>query len=324
MFKSLPSIYQIDICSECNLSCPMCLRTALKMDGNRMPVALLQMMLRRGDFDGTHYTELQQAGEPTLHPELEVFLLMLKEAGVKVGLSTNGLLMRKRPYPNQARTVAHILCELADTLTISIDSVNPTVYAEMRAPAKFSWFEDELTHFVEVWRSGSRRLMVDLQVLRIPDLYGSGNIDAVRDYLAQKGWTDVFHVRGMSDTFIEMSERREPGIVYRPEVFCLNPWTSISVTSRGHVVSCCYVFAPQEKSINVYGNLWENSLREIWNSPTVDRMRSYQIACAAGLPFHDDSVHEGRNLCRLCYEKNPEFLHEEMLCRLSRRMSSQS
>src|ERR1700684_1492865 len=100
-FKSLPEISQIEICSACNLQCPMCLRTThLGRQPGLVDMKLLRLMKERGDFGGSTYIELQMAGEPTLHPQLDdVISYLMFDVGVLVGLSTHGLNMTEKIIP---------------------------------------------------------------------------------------------------------------------------------------------------------------------------------------------------------------------------------
>lgn len=127
--QPLPEVYQLELTASCDLQCPMCLRTTTMQRKPRlMPFNLIQKMHTRGEFSQTTFIELQMAGEPTINPELHKIIRYLKdEAHLLVGLSTHGLSLRKP-------AVMHALLCL-DTVTISVDSVDPAVYHRMRFPA---------------------------------------------------------------------------------------------------------------------------------------------------------------------------------------------
>jgi len=81
---------------------------------------------------------------------------------------------------------------------------------------------------------------------------------------------------------------------------CPYPWYSMSIASNGDVVACCRDLEHQ----SVMGNLFEQSLAEIWNGKAFQEMRrdlaaerpDRQSACAGcDMPW-DDSKFSMENL----------------------------
>lgn len=75
----------------CNLRCPFCHNATLVTDTANTPLLDLEEILailqkRRGVLDGVCVT----GGEPTLQPDLSVFLKKLRDMGYAVKLDTNG------------------------------------------------------------------------------------------------------------------------------------------------------------------------------------------------------------------------------------------
>lgn len=311
-FKHLPEIANIEICSACNLQCPMCLRTThLGRKPGLVDLELLRKMHERGDFQGTIYTELQMAGEPTLHPQLRQIIRFLRqEVGILVGLSTHGLTIKEKTY------VLDALLEL-DALTISVDSVDPATYHQMRYPGKIEDLIECLDIFFEAMRGqmeaseGLRIPFVELQLVKTPLAAGSGNVEALQKLVNERGWNDLCSIRTIYDCFEGMQGRP----VDRPanHDLCLNPFTSVSVAHTGAVVSCCMIFTPKIEEMNYYGNLNEQSLKEIWEGPRVWKMRKSHL--------HDTSVAGKSTLpdqCAVCTSKSPCTIHTQIVSRLVR------
>lgn len=298
--KRLPEIYQIEMTNRCNLKCPTCLRTTdMVRDEDLFSFDLLKRMVERGDFEGTAYTELQMAGEPTLHPQLGDFITYLRnKGGLMVGLSTHGLLIGKKPG------VLEALFELND-LTISVDSVDPEVYSQMRYPAKLPQLLKALDTFFEAYakRPANRRPFVELQLVRTPTQPKSGDVDALRAVMTAHGWDEYAVVRVVDDCFTEMQGRAETGTNARSAELCINPFTSVSVAQNGDVLSCCYIFDPKRDEINYYGNLNDNSLEEVWGSDRVKEMRR----------SHMESRQQ--DACSNCYLYSPTLIHQNILAR---------
>lgn len=302
-FKKLPEIYQIEVCSACNLECPMCLRTThMGRHPGLVNIELLKLMHTRGDFRGSYYVELQMAGEPTLHRELAPIIDFLKDqVGVMVGLSTHGL--------NMSLPVMKALLKL-DALTISVDSVDPETYHKMRYPAQIEDLWDNLARLFGYIDSSLlacqdelKLPFIELQLIHTAMFEGTGNVKALEEILKKRGWNKHVSIRTTGDCFVEMQER---GIEHRRNDLCLNPFRSVSVAHNGDVVSCCYIFDPKKDQVNWYGNLYESSLAEIWNGERVETMRG----------LHRNNVMKDQ--CAKCYLKSPCEIHTNILSRLIR------
>lgn len=308
-FKAIPSIYAIELTAACDLSCPMCLRTVDMV--NKRPTLLktelLQIMLDRGDFAGSSYIELQLAGEPTIHPKLtEIIRFMKHKAHVLVGLSTHGLNMQKSG-------IADALCEL-DALTISVDSIDEDVYAKMRYPSTLPRLMENLDYFFAVCRDriydGGKLPFIELQLVVAPDVVAgsTGDPKGLLSLMERRGWDQFASVRTTQDCFKEMrSLHSDPaGTVKRWEQICINPFTTVNVSQDGDVVSCCYIFDVNKNHINYYGNLYENSLEEIWQSDRLRAMRESQVTGKL------------KDSCAKCYYYSPELIHQNIVGRLIR------
>lgn len=299
-FQRLPEIYQIELTNRCNLQCPMCLRTTnMGRAEDMLDMKLLQLMHERGDFGGSAYVELQMAGEPTMHPQLgEVIRFLHDEVGVMAGLSTHGLLMGKKPG------VISALLEL-EALTISIDSVDPTVYHRMRYPAQLEQLYSALDMFFVnlAGRKTEKKAVpfVELQLVHTPLVEGSGDVAALQAEMAVRGWDKYAAIRVTSDCFVEMQGRAR---VTGPRAgICMNPFSSVSVAHNGDVLSCCFIFDPKKDEINYYGNLYEQSLAEVWNSDRVIAMRQAHMTGAL------------QGQCTKCYLKSPVQIHQNIVAR---------
>jgi radical SAM protein with 4Fe4S-binding SPASM domain len=301
----LPAIYQIETVSACDLACPMCLRT--EHMGRKPSLVQPQLFLQmhaRGEFANTTYIELQMAGEPTIHPWLHQIIDHLQnDVGLAVGLSTHGLNMRK---PG----VVDALMAL-EALTISVDSVDPEIYARMRVPATLDKLVENLGYFFrQRWLiyeegGGYRPRVIDLQVI---DMVGgqAKQAGALAAFAMAKGWLQQPGVRvvNVEDSFAEMDGRAIVGSQRRPNKgqICWNPFGSVSITATGDVVSCCYIFDPKRNSPNWYGNIYENTLAEIWAGPRVQEMRN---AHRRGHPLPGQ--------CSACYDWGSLGIHSRIV-----------
>lgn len=112
--------------TRCNLHCRTCVRNVWEDPLEDMSAATFDRVV-----DGLQgLPDLQEVvfggyGEPFAHPRILDFLAAVKGLGVKIAISTNGLLL------DEAR--ARALVELGvDGITVSLDGVDPEIYADVR------------------------------------------------------------------------------------------------------------------------------------------------------------------------------------------------
>jgi hypothetical protein len=112
----------IPITSACNLDCPICYTVNKNEDAHRLSVSdfaviLAHLAAQQDEMDIINFT----GGEPTLHPELPVFLKMSREAGIRrLTISTNGLKLLSEDY-------VRVLAEHDARIVLSLDTFDDAV-----------------------------------------------------------------------------------------------------------------------------------------------------------------------------------------------------
>ena len=296
-YKPLPEIYQIEATNACQLGCETCPRVEAADERGglvHLDPNTLRTWVSRGDLDGSYFVELQASGEPLLNPRIGEVISVLKEAGVMVGMSTNGLLLSQK---------LEDIKEL-DTLTISLDTMIPELYAKMRPkitgePGDF----EELCSNIDVLLASEHcPPFVDLQLLSIMGTHR--NVEKEKEQVAARWDHPSLKIRHIEDTFALMQKRAkfDPG-----SKLCVNPWLSVSVLSNGDVSSCCYAWGQDTE--NIYGNLNDQPLKDIWNGSRVQALR--------------DSLTSGKSKgqCIDCYFRSPYKIHLGFMPTITRRMS---
>ena len=252
----VPEIYQIEVASVCNFNCVMCPRTLYSRKDKTpfIDVNLIKKLIKESSFDGSYFVELQMAGEPLLHPELGKIVSMIKETGMKVGLSTNGSLIDKK---------IDELKEL-DYVTISVDSISK--YSDIRVNGKL----DVLISNIKLLRSETNAA-IDLQIIEMGEWE--------KEVKATKEIFPDYNIRTIPDCFLTIQQSPlSPSVCNK---ICLNPWLSCSIQSNGNVVPCCFCFWDDI----IYGNIREASLKDIWNGKQVSLLRDqherggYELIC---------------------------------------------
>jgi len=292
-YSDLPVITHTEATSLCQLACPFCPReesfAQRGFAGTRLNPEALGRWIRRGDYAATPYTELQMSGEPLLHPGLESLIDVLSKAGIMVGFSTNGLLLKDK---------LHLLPKVT-LLTVSVDSLGAAEYGRLRPrrsgePGDLSVLLDGLDSMFALARWHRPRL-VDIQMVAMAgDLNTHEKLAALQERFPYPGVS--FHV-SWDTRSVQRSGR--PLHAAAAEVMCTDPWDIVVVHCDGTVSSCNTSWG--RESLNTYGNLYENSLQSIWNGPKVVAMRNAQ---RRGMPG---------GACATCYSRNARRIHRQLI-----------
>ena len=282
---AVPEVYQLEVSSACNFSCPMCPRRLLP---RRHPKAfidlkLVEKLVAEKAFRGSYFVELQMSGEPTLHPQLFEIVSLLKQTGVMLGLSTNG----SRILPDGS-PLSEALLSL-DYVTISVDSLLEDS-TKIRPGRQSSFVYDTKSFIRSAHAIGHPQ--IDLQVVELPGW--EEYMKAAKETYATELEAGYCKIRSVPDCFLTINDIPERLPVSTE--LCLNPWLSVSIQSNGNVTSCCFAFGDE----TILGNVSEQTLEEVWSDVEVQELR------------HEHLTQRYRSICARCYMRSPTLLHWEI------------
>lgn len=89
-----PLVVELDPTSMCNLACPDCISGSL-LNQDEIPSERLIRLTDEMITSGVRAVILIGGGEPMMHPAIEEVMRRLGEANVKIGITTNGLYLKK-------------------------------------------------------------------------------------------------------------------------------------------------------------------------------------------------------------------------------------
>lgn len=293
--------------ARCNLRCQMC---AINYDTRYRPRSGRPPFLEPDVFERLRpiFPTLLRAylfglGEPTLNRHLVDYVRELKSHGVEVWFNTNGTLIDEEKA--EALAVAG-----ADRITVSIDGATAETYETIRRGARFDAVVRGIRSLVEAERRHGRP-RVDLSFVAMAG--NIGELPRLVDLAAELGARGV-HVEplyhqddeslrehyerenlaradGVDLAIDEAAQRaRDRGVMLQSRLFsargdfdyvhhaatmevdwtCSEPWASIWVTSAGEVRTCC-------TNEVAFGNLFEQSIEEIWNGEAFRRFRGQHV-----------------------------------------------
>lgn len=117
--RTLPLLV-VYLTDGCNSKCAMC--DIWKSPRRNIDLAMIEQLATSAQKLGTQMV-LLSGGEAMQHPEWPRIAQIFRQAGLKVWLLTNGLLLRKQA----ADVIEHI-----DILTVSLDAATPDLYQKIR------------------------------------------------------------------------------------------------------------------------------------------------------------------------------------------------
>ncbi len=272
----LPEVYQIETVSICNCKCIMCPTPFFpRADKEKLiSVDLVKKIVDEGDLEASYFVELQQSGEPLLHPRLSEIIDIVKSTGVKVGLSTNGVLLE---YQMEA------LSKL-DYITFSLDSIYE--YNAIRRPntidqSGFTYVQ-RIKNFLPIAKEN--HIAVDIQVIEL------------------EGWENQFSLIKTIFEGDDVTIRSMPNgyyLYFFPKMendcdeLCLNPWLSVSISCNGNVSACCISTGDGIQ----LGNIKHQTLKEIWAGGEIKKLREEHL------------LKKLRYVCQKCYMRSPFLCH---------------
>ena len=267
----------LEISNICNLDCSFCHKT------KRAP-----RRLSREEFSSlmpklrpyTDYLYFHLMGEPLCHPELEEFLSIAGEAGFRVIITTNGVLLPKKKemlFASQALHKVNISLHAFEANDLSIpfeDYLDGAL-----AFGKEASLTGEKIVVYRLWNKGGKEALNDEILSAVKRHFPSFN----ETYDTRRGITLANRV------FLEYGNKFEwPDLSATDggsELFCYGLRDQLGVLCDGTVVPCCL---DADGEINL-GNIFENSLDSILASERATALyEGFSNRCAT------------EELCRKC------------------------
>lgn len=159
---SFPPRVEIEITNECNLGCVYCTRTIGNRALGAMSVELFARIAAEIGQQPNYETALCGLGEPSLHPDFEKILDVVRRARMKTRLYTNGLIFTRLD-------AAQIVKSGIDTLIVSVDGTDAASFGRQRVGGDY----DSLRAGVESLfgtrsRMGSRKPQIQIRHVIVP------------------------------------------------------------------------------------------------------------------------------------------------------------
>jgi len=261
-----------DILLACNLKCIGCAFSADAEDhiysGYKKPLPLekFKEIVTEGYRLGLRSVYFGFLSEPTINKNFMNYVKVAKEAGInEIWFSSNGTILSEDS-----------LDELVDIgvsrVLFSIDAATEETYNKVRPGGDYNQLVSNLEYLIESRnRKGSK-----LPLIRLSFVVNSLNSDELDPFIAQwEGKADFFsiqHFESIDDRTDEFKLIKEDEKTVPENFTCPQPNQRLFVLSNGDVFPCC-TFAHMYDDEMKVGNVFENSIGEIWNIQKMKDLR---------------------------------------------------
>ncbi|MBI5155310.1 SPASM domain-containing protein [Candidatus Poribacteria bacterium] len=279
----------LESASPCNLKCPMCPTGLGQVD--RPPGFLGTALAEKLAGEIRHkpeYVGLWLAGEPLMNRELAECIRIFRRRDFTVRLHTNATLLTEKKS-------RELIESGLNWISFSFDGFDPETYAKLRRGGNYEKTLDNLMTFLRLKREmRSATPFTVIQMVQpfegwekhpygfhpetpanVRKLFEGLPVDHFETILAH-GWAGQIEGEAITPNMTGVGQRTS----------CRIPYTDITFTWNGDAVSCC----GDLNAANVFGNLRERSLEDIWNGPEYQKFRR---------DMHTAAV-ESRPLCGTC------------------------
>ncbi len=307
---TLPRSIYIEPTSRCNEFCQQCPRTLLSREDDR-DLSYDNFLSIVNQFPVLDRVVLHGLGEPLLNKDLPRMVRYLKDRGTYVLFNSNGILLNEKR--GQALIDAgldeyRLSMDGASRETYAkvrgVDAFDK-IWRNMRAFRALQKAQDSKKPVVSLWFTAMRENLHELPALidlaceaEIPEVYMQ-RLVFFEEGLANSKQSLFRRSTSEELDLVHQCEQKckELGIKFsaagsatpveslvrdfgeRPWSGCQRPYTLTYITSSGNVLSCCFApfghkSAREYKEERVLGNVFEQSIADIWQGETYRAFRA--------------------------------------------------
>jgi MoaA/NifB/PqqE/SkfB family radical SAM enzyme len=245
----------LELTSKCNLRCGMCPLPVLRRPYEDMAWPLVERAEREIHGMGLRLKWLHEMGEPLLYSRIDDAIRLFPEASV----STNGLVLTEE-------VGVKLLASPLKRLRICVDSINPTVYPQLRTGGDFDRLVELTRGFLALAKGHPMR--IEIQKMR-SRLTLDETVDDFRRLFDLRQYKNARVIEKTCEALDVNEETDLHGKFYGCVQGAFFTW--VVVFADGRVTHCCY----DAHGDQVMGDLRTQSLREIIEG---DKLAAMQAA----------------------------------------------
>ncbi len=282
-----PIYMELSPIGACNHRCSFCGLDFMKYSSRNIDVSILKKRLPELGRLGLKSIMYAGEGEPFLHQDIAEMIMLSKDSGIDVAVTSNGVLFKKK--------LAEKILSNCSWIKFSINAGTPDTYARIHGTKKqdFKTVIDNLHYAVEYREKHGIKCTLGVQILLLPEVEEEIEVltrivkDIGMDYIVVKPYSqhpqsitkkyqDIVYskydylyeslLKYNSDSFsiiVRLNTMQSWDKGYKSYERCLGlPFWSY-VDAGGNVLGCS-MYLNDDRFI--YGNIADNSFQEIWES----------------------------------------------------------
>ena len=284
--KNVYPIYaEISPSGTCNHRCIYCALDFMEYQSRYLDKEILKDRLSEMASLGLKSIMYAGEGEPLLHKDIGKIINHTKGVGIDVAITTNGVFLKRDLIEGTLENITWI--------KVSINGATRETYAKIHKtnPDNFNRVLENMSYAVEVRQNKGHKCTLGMQLILLPENWHEAELlaqqakDIGMDYLVIKPYSqhllsktakyknikysDYFHLADKLSTFnnsnfsvifrLNTMRKWDEGQRSYRQCFALPFWSYIDA---GGTVWGCSAYLGDERFL--YGNIYKNSFREIW------------------------------------------------------------
>ncbi|RJP50452.1 MAG: radical SAM protein [Anaerolineaceae bacterium] len=248
-----PPCLQIEPTNYCNVRCSCCSAPYSKRPKGFMDLKLFQRIVDSATLANVQRIYLYLHGEPLLHPGIIEMIQYIKEKGLAVNVTTNGM----RLDSEKIEAILSAKVNYMDYFTFSIFGSSSEIHEKIMRGANLEKIKKNILNFVELRQKRKNNgPIIETIFHSLPD-----NKPERSKYL--NFWEGkVDHVKLCDKVSTSFSEYKSGGTVIPPRTRTCNVlWERLTVFWNGDATIC----AEDIDGDWILGNLKDKNISEIWN-----------------------------------------------------------
>ena len=264
-----PTFLWIEPTNRCNLECIICPNRLIpKHDTGFMEWDLFKKTVDEAK-DFVSVIALYMRGEPLPHKDIFRMIEYIKQYNIRCMIHTNATLLN-------IKNAKQLIDSRIDYVSLSFDGYNKKTYESIRKKAKYEKVLDNILNLLRE-KKGRKSPYIALQtIITGTEEYGDSDLIAKEFYHKFSGLPineiNIKTAQSWGNRLQNTKEFAIPdlGKIYSP---CPYLWAFTGVLWNGEVTPCCVDFLPDYH----LGNVYNNSLQQIWNNKYYKRLRTKMI-----------------------------------------------
>ncbi|MCX7953688.1 MAG: SPASM domain-containing protein [Bacteroidales bacterium] len=261
----MPYAITVETSSICNLACPECLvgtkktqRTNIFFDIKEYENLLKN--LKKNSF----YLNLYFQGEPFLNQNIIEFIRIANKYKYYTVIATNGHCLNET-------IIKDIINNKLSKIIFSVDGISQQIYCTYRRNGNINKLIDNILLLKKIKEQYKSKLPI-VEVQFLVHKYNENEFKKVKKWALENNFIfkiktiqiyNNYHLIPTKNKFSRYYIGRNNTIkIKKRNTLCWRVFSNIIVNSDNNVVLCCQDKIPEYS----YGNIKQNSIKEIWNS----------------------------------------------------------